>query len=278
MIAFAVCMVIMIGAVGCSKPTNRDVVATEEPHSNPTEEIPSATLDIKKDYRVLFIGNSFTENNNMPKGIFAPLCKKAGYNVIVDQVTKGSYILESFANSADTYGAKIDSYLKKYKYDMVILQEQSHRSITNFGSFKRGVRALSEKIKENGAEVYLYETWGYKKGHGSLASYGGSTKAMAKKLHDAYISVADSVEAKVIYAGMAMLDVYTNHASSVEIYNTTDLYHPSVAGSTLIAYTIFSTLFSEDVRNVSYRFGKAERDNILKQAAYNAAIEKSFVV
>ena len=39
-------------------------------------------METKQKQTVLFIGNSFTENNNMPKGIFAPLCKKAGYNVI----------------------------------------------------------------------------------------------------------------------------------------------------------------------------------------------------
>lgn len=232
--------------------------------------------DKNKNYRILFVGNSFTDYNNLARDIFVPLCEMAGYNVTVDTVTRGAYILENFANSADPYGAKIDNYLSTNVYDIVILQEQSHRPISDPESFKRGVRGLAKKVEENGAALYLYETWGYKAGHGSLASFGGNTQEMARKLSNAYMEAGKEVGAKIIHAGIAMLDVYLNHKADIELYQP-DLYHPSIEGSTLVAYTMLCTIFGVDVRNVGYNSGSKWRDKILKQAAYDAALAQKYI-
>ena len=228
----------------------------------------------EKNYRILFVGNSFTEFHNMPQEIFAPLCEMAGINVTVDAVTRGSYILENFANPADFYGAKVDKCLRENKYDFVVLQEQSSRPISDKESFKRGVRRLAEKVKENGAELFLYETWGYKEGHGSLHSFGSSTHDMAKKLSESYMEAAKEVDAKIIHAGIAMLDVYVNHKDEIELYMS-DYHHSSQTGSTLVAYTMLCTIFGVDVRNVDYSSGSKWRDKILKQAAYEATMHKN---
>lgn len=234
-------------------------------------------FDKDKEYRILFIGNSFTDYNNLANDIFKPLCETAGYNVVVDTVTRGAYILELFANSADAKGALVDQHLQEHKYDVVILQEQSNRPISDYESFRRGVHGLAEKVKENGADLYLYETWGYKTGNQSLASFGGSTAEMARRLSNAYMKVAKEVDAKIIHAGIAMLDVYVNHKDDIELYQP-DLYHPSYEGSTLVAYTMLCTIFGVDVRNVDYSSGSRMRDKIMKQAAYDAAIAQKYII
>lgn len=234
-------------------------------------------FDKDKEYRILFIGNSFTDYNNLANDIFKPLCEAAGYNVVVDTVTRGAYILELFANSADEKGALVDQHLQEHKYDVVILQEQSNRPISDYESFRRGVHGLAEKVKENGADLYLYETWGYKTGNQSLDSFGGSTAEMARRLSNAYMKVAKEVDAKIIHAGIAMLDVYVNHKDDIELYQP-DLYHPSYEGSTLVAYTMLCTIFGVDVRNVDYSSGSRMRDKIMKQAAYDAAIAQKYII
>lgn len=232
--------------------------------------------DKNKTYNILFIGNSFTDYNNLARDIFVPLCKAAGYNVTVDTVTRGAYILELFGNSDDQYGAKVDECLKNNKYDAVIIQEQSHRPISDNASFKRGVHSLAEKVKENGAELFLYETWGYKTGHGSLPAFGGTTENMAKKLSDAYLEAGKEVNAKIIHAGIAMLDVYLNHKEEIELYQN-DLYHPSYDGSALVAYTMLATMFDVDIREVDYDdIGSRWKNDIIKQAAYDAAIVQKY--
>ena len=71
-------------------------------------------------------------------------------------------------------------------------------------------------VKANGAELYLYATWGYKEGHEKLASSGGTTAAMEMKLRAAYTAIAKEVGAKVVYAGVAMLDIHQN--TSINLY------------------------------------------------------------
>ena len=226
--------------------------------------------DKEKEYRVLFVGNSFTEFNNLANDIFKPMCNQAGYNVIVDTVTRGSYILENFANSADPYGAKIDEFLNANKYDILILQEQSHRPISDFDSFLRGAKRLSEKAKENGGDVYLYETWGYKTGNGALVSFGGTTKVMAEQLSEAYEEVAEEIDATVIHAGLAMLDVYEKHEEVVELYYP-DKHHPSLEGSILVGYTMLYTICDVDKNDVEFVTNSDRIDKILKNAAWEAA-------
>lgn len=225
--------------------------------------------DKDKEYRVLFVGNSFTEFNNLANNIFKPMCKQAGYNILVNTVTRGSYILENFADSADPYGSKIDDFLNTNKYDIVILQEQSHRPISDFDSFMRGAQGLAAKAKENGAAVYLYETWGYKAGNGGLAAYGGTTKSMAQQLSKAYKKVAEEIDATVIHAGLAMLDVYENNKEDVELYHP-DMHHPSLEGSILVGYTMLYTLCNVDKNDVDFITDSDKIDKILKNAAWEA--------
>ena len=232
---------------------------------------PTNALDKTKTYRVLFIGNSFTDTNKMSVNIFPPIVQSGGYTAHIHSVTRGSWTLQSFANSSDTYGAKVDEQLANYKFDYVILQEQSHRPITAPDSFYAGVRALDKKIKANGAKTILYATWGYCAGHGQLPGLGGSTTKMEAFLRNSYKNIAGEIGAEIAHVGKAFSYVYTNHPS-INLY-LTDLYHPSQAGSTLAAYVIFSTIFNEDPRTVANN-GTTDANTaaILKDVAYRVAL------
>jgi hypothetical protein len=124
-------------------------------------------------------------------------------------------------------------------------------------------------VKANGAELYLYSTWGYKAGYSKLSSCGGTTAAMEMKLRAAYTAIAEEVGAKVVYAGVAMLDIYKN--TSINVY-ASDLFHPSASGSLLVAYTFYATLFGEDPRALTYTAGlNASNVAKLRKAAFEAA-------
>lgn len=230
-------------------------------------------LDKGKTYRILFIGNSFTDTNRMSETIFPPIVSSAGYKAEIHSITKGSWTLEKFANSADSYGAQVDAHLKAYKYDFVILQEQSHRPISNSASFYAGVRALNAKIKANGAKTILYATWGYRQDHPSIPGFGGSTAQMEAYLRGAYMNIANEIGAEVAHVGKAFTHVYANHPT-IELYNTTDKYHPSQAGSTLAAYVIFATIFKYDPRLVANNgtAPNAVSAGVLKSVAYDVAL------
>ena len=230
-----------------------------------------SALDKSKTYRILFIGNSFTNTNTMSDTIFPPIVKSAGYNAEIHSVTKGSWTLEQFANPSDTYGAKVEAQLKSYKFDYVVIQEQSNRPISNPNAFYTAVRKLDQKIKANGAKTILYATWGYKQNNPSIGSYGGTTEKMEANLRAAYTKIANEIGAEVAHVGKAFTYTYKVHPS-IELYQT-DYLHPSHAGSTLAAYVIFATIFNYDPRLVENNgAASAHVAGVLKTVAYDVVL------
>ena len=212
--------------------------ATESAAENPDARDPSVPLNI------LFIGNSYTHYNTMPTAIFQPIARAAGYTVQVHALTEGGYHLWEFADPLDAKGADLRHILNgvKKKFDVVILQEQSNTPISNPQRFYSGVRDMCALIYEHNpdAEIVLYATWGYQKGHADLTKYGKTTQEMEMKLRAAYTAIGEEMGLKVAYAGAGM--TYAMEHSTIGLYNA-DRTHPSPAGSTLAAMTLFSAIF-----------------------------------
>lgn len=228
------------------------------------------------DYNILFIGNSFTQYNNMPK-LFLAITEAAEMNVAVDSCTKGSWTLLKFSSPEDTYGKQAIAKLAENKYDYVIIQEQSSAPIKKPGHFYDGVRNMYSLISENGATPVLYETWGYNSGYLTLDSYGQDTAEMEMKLRAAYTAIGEELSIDVSYVGTAMTDVLTNYPD-VNLYNS-DHKHPSYNGSTLAALTLFADIFDTDPRTVAYSDETIDKEtmNILKEAAYHAAFDEIII-
>lgn len=222
--------------------------ATDAPEKVLTPRDPSAAM------RVLFIGNSFTHYNQMNRsdGIFARIAHNAGYEkVVVSSIYKGGYYLHQFLDPTDTYGRQVNAALNSStKYDIVVIQEQSAQPIANPADFYTACRDFKALIEKNGGEMWLYSTWGYKTGHSGLAKYGPTTQEMEMKLRAAYTAIGQELNVPVIYAGAAMTRGFETHPE-IDLFNA-DLKHPSPAGSYLIAWTIFGTVFGVDPATLTY--------------------------
>ena len=81
--------------------------------------------------------------------------------------------------------------------------------------------------------------------------------------------MAEEIDATVIHAGLAMLDVYENNKEDVELYHP-DMHHPSLEGSILVGYTMLYTLFNVDKNDVDFITDSDKIDKILKNAAWEA--------
>ncbi len=217
---------------------------------------------------ILFIGNSFTFYNDMPNSIFKDICEEAGLSVNVNSITCGGYKLSQFADPENEFGKKVIEAFENNRYNIVVLQEQSRNPILNFDEFSFAVEKLHNMAKENGADVYLYQTWGYKAGHSLLPICGNSMEDMGEKLKSAYCSVGEKLNCKIAHVGSAFTDIYKN--TDIDLYKE-DLFHPSKSGSILAAWVIFSTIFGISPENVNFdcTISKEESD-ILKSAAKNA--------
>ena len=247
--------------------TEPSAEATTVPEDSPKDPTP---LDKSKTYRILFIGNSYTHYNTMPTELFGPIARAAGYNVIVDKVVKGSYTMQSFADPTDTYGAQVHAKLKSgTKYDFVVIQEQSSRPVSDPALFYDGARALDQLIKANGAKTVFYATWGRKTGHSILSTMGWTNETMTWDLAAKYTAIAEELDAKIAYAGLAFYDIYAGN-KGVNIYND-DKSHPSLEGSYLAALTIFAEIFGISPIGITFRSTIPEASvAILQQAAHDA--------
>ena len=255
------------------KEQNISTDAEGESDQEKDEEKEDVKSEEKKSYSVLFIGNSYTYYQDMPK-IFEFIGKTAGYDVTVTSITNGGHTLAKMADPSDTYGAKVEEALSgATKYDYVVLQEQSVRPASSAaGEFYKAVRNLAERVRATGAEPILYATWGRKTGSETLTDYGWTNESMTWKLAAAYAAIGEELNIPVAHVGLAFYDVYTG-SSGTELYST-DKSHPAYTGSYLAAATLFAKIFEADPTDVSYKGNLPSRTAAeLRKAAAKAVFE-----
>ncbi len=234
----------------------------------------SPVLPKNKHYDILFIGNSFTWYHSMTNGRFTPICQAAGYDVTVRMIEHGGAYLSDYIGSGK-YAAEVNQALATGGYEYVIIQEQSTGALApRTATFHSSVRTLTNLIRSYGAEVVLYQTWGFHPSNGTASSLGG-TVAMESHIRKAYDDIGYEVGAIMAHVGEAFSSVYSAHGLNIDLWLAADKYHPSTLGSTLAAYTIFASIFRVDPRQgIDHNF-ESNRDtvNILRDAAYRATFE-----
>ena len=215
----------------------------------------------------LFVGNSFTFYNDMPK-IAESIAKDLGYDLTCDSVTVGSHTLEQYADVTDEYGKILDDKLKSSTvYNFVILQEQSTRSYTHFDSFEKGVSDLVSKIHstQENAEISLYETWGFEE---EANAKQWTVPQMEDEICAKYEEVGKKYNLPIHYVGEAFSQVYENH-KEINLY-ADDNKHPSYEGSYLSALVHIGTMFNCDVTSTAFNGELSEETaNTLKAVASN---------
>lgn len=189
--------------------------------------------------KILFIGNSYTFYNDMPK-MLSELGIENGKELEVDSVTRGGRKLYENLAEGDENNAKIRALVKEKSYDVLILQEQSYFALIDYAEFERGVRELIELV--GAKRVVLYATWGRKTGCDLLKKYGWSSAEMGEKLFAAYSSAAKVCGAEVSPVGLCFNKI--NADGGLELYNP-DLSHPSKAGTALGVLCHYKRIFGE---------------------------------
>lgn len=191
--------------------------------------------------KILFIGNSYTYYNDMPK-LFSLLAEENGQTVSVDSVTKGGRkLIENLDFENDENSKKILELSKENKYDVLFLQEQSLLPIKDIKKFQIGADELTRlaMAKRN----ILYATWGRKSGCEVLTEMNLTSEEMTDKLYSAYESTAKSINAELSPVGLCFNHISQKH-KNLELY-APDLSHPSYFGSALAAACHYKTIFGK---------------------------------
>jgi hypothetical protein len=176
-----------------------------------------------KAINILFIGNSFTERNDVP-GLLAEMAAAQDVCVKHELISVGGASLRTHWNAGRAAKA-----IAKGEYDFVVLQEQSTLPVKNAKRMAENIRLFDESIKRAGSKTVLYMTW-------ARQHAPESQKAIA----DAYNSIGEELGAIVVPVGLAWQRFLSKHDKPV--LHDRDQSHPTLAGSYLAACVFLAGL------------------------------------
>jgi hypothetical protein len=192
---------------------------------------------MSSEFRVLFVGNSYTTRNDMPT-MLASLLEAS----IPDMQVKADVLAFGGASLAAHWNrGEVQKRLAAQKWNAVVLQDQSTRPLRALKSMQEHVRRFVHEIQISGAKPYLYMTWARKNDPASQANIVTAFQGLAKV-----------TGARVIPVGLAW-DQFRRLRPEIDLYEP-DGSHPSLIGSYLVACThVFSFA---DIEAVSDRLAE----------------------
>lgn len=172
---------------------------------------------------LLFIGNSFTQRNNLP-GLLADLAAARSLSVRHELISLGGASLRTHWNAGRAAQA-----IASGGYDYVVLQEQSTLPVKNAQRMAENVRLFDTAIKAAGSKTVLYMTWARQ-----------HTPEAQQTIADAYNTIGKELGAIVVPVGLAWQSFLAQHNQPV--LHDRDQSHPTLAGSYLAACVFLITL------------------------------------
>ncbi|MDY7225650.1 SGNH/GDSL hydrolase family protein [Hyalangium rubrum] len=196
---------------------------------------PATAATPPRPLRVLFIGNSYTYNNNLPAQLEG-LARSAQPPVPIETrtVARPGVRLQQHWDRGEALAA-----LRQGRWDYVVLQEQStlgllliegrHEVNDPELAFHPYARRFAEEARRVGAQPLFLLTWARR-----------DTPESQARLTQAYMAVARELGAPIIPAGLAWARA-RQESPQLALYHQ-DGSHPSPAGTYLTASALFATL------------------------------------
>jgi len=239
---------------------------TELPHDRPL--------------RLLFLGNSFTHQGDVP-GLTGELAVSAGWPepVVATQAPGGRSLRHHRARRAT-----LDA-VDRGDWDVVVLQDYSTRP-TGVGDpmgFLDDVTWFHDRIKAASpdATVVLYETWARHPRHEVYPDRYPDPAAMQAELRASYTEAATAwvparaafQPARVVVAPVG--DAWEAHLAEPAplVLHGGDLYHAGRAGQALSAMVLFATIFGEPAAGTS-ALGLSEARALRLQATADRVVSR----
>ena len=178
---------------------------------------------------ILFIGNSYTYVNDLPRMLST--LAAAGprkLRIQTDKQVEGGQSLMGHWNKG-----KAVEKIRKGGWDFVVLQDQSLTPAQRPQLTREYAPKLDAEIRKAGARTVFYMTWARKK-----------DPPMIDKLSQTYTEVARELGAAVAPVGLAWKAAIEKRPE-LELF-AGDGSHPSPAGTYLAACVFYATLTGED--------------------------------
>ncbi len=211
------------------------------------------TLQAQEIRNVLFLGNSYTQVNDLPK-MLHDVAKAMGDSVAYDSNTPGGYTFQGHSTDVTSI-AKIQSR----HWDYVVLQEQSQLPSFPPSQVLTDVFPYAHKLDSiinsnySCTETVFYMTWGRKNGDASnCASWPAvcTYEGMQEQLRKNYLQMGIDNSATVAPVGMAWYKTRLQ-SPSFDLWSG-DESHPSIYGTYLTACVFYATLFHKSPQGCTF--------------------------
>jgi hypothetical protein len=194
----------------------------------------------KRVLRVLFIGNSLTNANNLPLMVQA-MAKANGKRLLAAEVTSGGANLEDHWNSGEALRV-----LRSKSWHVVVLQQGPSSLPESRVHLREWTRRWADEIyKSNGSRPALFMVWP-----------GLERDAFFDDVRESYSLAARDVFGLFMPAGEALREARRRNPRA-PIYDS-DAFHPSVAGTYAAALSIYGVLYKKDPNNLPARLVLAD--------------------
>ena len=173
--------------------------------------------------RVLFIGNSLTSVNDLPR-MFASVAEAGGFDVATGEVVFNDVSLSDHLLAGDAAAE-----IRRGNWDYVVLQQGPSGRPESRVELIASTQQFATIITAEGAQPALYMVW------------PDVTRPTAfDSVSRSYTDAANAVEGLLFPAGDAWIDAW-ERKPSLALYGH-DGFHPSALGSYLAALTIYAVL------------------------------------
>lgn len=179
-----------------------------------------------KPLRVLFIGNSYTYENNLPEMLRQfSIAGKRSRPLEYTTIAPGDSTLHM------AWDRRLASNtIAKGGWDYVVLQEHSTAPLNNRASMIEYGKLFDKQIRKSGAHTVLYVTWARR-----------GIPGQQQGINDAYSSLALETGALVCPVGPARATVVQTR-TNLDLYQA-DGSHPSPAGTYLAACMFYNMFY-----------------------------------
>jgi hypothetical protein len=202
---------------------------------------------VKAGSEVLFLGNSFTENNDLV-GLISVVAEANGISFKPQKALKGGQSIAGHSEDKKTL-----SKLSSQAWDGIVLQGHSLEPILKKGAMVEGAKKIASQVGD--ARVYVFVTWAYgsesrflrksaahKKG-GDANQYKEMYKNMQNLLNEGYLELSQAVDGEIVPVG-SVWEATRKKYPDWNLFGK-DMYHPSKMGSYLTALVFYTKLFGK---------------------------------